>query len=231
MADERREDLVRRFFSGTGPTYDRIVHLSTLGVDRYWKKKILNLIPEHPTSILDQACGTGILTFEIARRFPGCRVTGVDLTKEYLTAAKEKAMKMNLRNVEFILGKAEEVFLDGRFDCITSSYLAKYADLQTLIRNNGEMLRAGGMLMMHDFTYPARRLPAGILDLYFKLLRKIGNWKYPQWKTVLHELPELMKKTDWVPTLISLLKENRFSEIRVDSLTFGVSTLVSATKL
>ncbi len=230
MADQGRRELVHRFFSGTGSTYDQVVGLATLGLDHGWKKKILKLIPENPGSILDQACGTGILTFMIARRFPGCRVTGVDLTGEYLATAREKALEMGLRNVDFILGRAEDVFLDGRFDCITSSYLAKYADLQTLVRNNREMLRPGGMLVMHDFTYPARRLPARILDLYFALLRTIGDWKYPQWGTVLHELPELMKKTDWVPTLVALLRENGFSEMRIRSLLFGVATLVSARK-
>ena len=64
----------------------------------------------------------GILTLRIARQFPHCRVVGVDLLDEYLTLAKEVWEVGKLENVEFVLGRAEEVSLDEGFDCITSSY-------------------------------------------------------------------------------------------------------------
>ncbi len=38
-------DLVHRFFSGTGPTYDHMVNLWTIGFDIWWKKRILEKIP------------------------------------------------------------------------------------------------------------------------------------------------------------------------------------------
>jgi demethylmenaquinone methyltransferase/2-methoxy-6-polyprenyl-1,4-benzoquinol methylase len=57
--------------------------------------------------------------------------------------------------VDFILGRAEDVVLDRSCDCITSSYLAKYAELGTLILNAEKMLRPGGLIIMHDFTYPS----------------------------------------------------------------------------
>jgi len=40
-----RIELVDRFFSGTGPTYDFVVKLCTLGCDIWWKKKIFEKIP------------------------------------------------------------------------------------------------------------------------------------------------------------------------------------------
>ena len=128
------EELVHRFFFGTGATYDHMVNFCTVGFDRWWKRKILEKIPQRPIRIIDQACGTGILTFKIAHKFPLCRVIGVELREEYLKIAKEKATDLNLSNVEFILGRAEDVLLDESFDCITSSYLVKYAELGSLIR-------------------------------------------------------------------------------------------------
>src|SRR6266581_4195810 len=55
--------------------------------------------------------------------------------------SQEKAKDLQLTNIEFISGRAEDVILDGAFDCITSSYLAKYADLDRLIENARAMLR------------------------------------------------------------------------------------------
>jgi len=59
--------VVYRFFSGTGFSYDRVATLCTWGFDRYWKRRIIAAIPSGSARILDQACGTGILTLQIAR--------------------------------------------------------------------------------------------------------------------------------------------------------------------
>jgi len=223
-----RAEIARRFFSGTGPTYDRIVRLCTLGFDGAWKKKILAKIPKEPARILDQACGTGILTFLIAERFPSCQVTGVDMTEEYLEIARRKLRSRKMKNMEFISGRAEDILLASPLDCITSSYLGKYADLDRLIPNIGKMLRPGGRLIMHDFTYPANHAFARLWESYFRILQIGGGWRYPQWKTVFYELPGFLRQTRWVEELVQTLRANSFREIRVQSLTFGTSAIVTA---
>jgi demethylmenaquinone methyltransferase/2-methoxy-6-polyprenyl-1,4-benzoquinol methylase len=224
-------DRVRRFFSGTGTTYDRIVNLCTLEFDRLWKYKILRAIPEGSARILDQACGTGILTLKLARRFPQARIVGVDLTEEYLRVARKKAEALGLKRVTFIRGRAEDVRPELIFDCITSSYLAKYADLERLIATGNDLLRVGGTLILHDFTYPANPVLARIWEFYFRLLQTLGAWKYPQWKTVFDELPGFLRETQWTRELPRMLPAYGFSEITQTSLTWGTSALVTARKV
>jgi demethylmenaquinone methyltransferase/2-methoxy-6-polyprenyl-1,4-benzoquinol methylase len=195
-----------------------MVELGTFCIDRWWKKKIVDKIPTAPRYILDQACGTGILTFEIARRFPACRAVGVELHEEYITIAREKAAARHLNNVAFIVGRAEEVFLNTSFDCITSSYLAKYAEIGKLVRNAKKMLRAQGVLIVHDFTYPPGRMFARLWELYFRILQTAGSRIYPQWCTA------------WVTELIETLQINGFADITLEPLTCGTSALVTAKK-
>ncbi len=230
MDRDARVELVNRFFFGTGPTYDFMVNLCTFGMDHLWKKSILREIPGNPVRIMDLACGTGILTFEIARKFPARHVIGVELRDEYLDIARRKARQMRIENVEFILSRAEDVLLDKSIDCITSSYLAKYADLKILVRNTKEMLRSGGILIMHDFIYPKNQTFARVWNLYFTLLRALGRWMVPQWGTIYSELPGLIRKTRWVAELRELLEENNLSDVRVDFLTLGTSAIVTARK-
>ncbi len=230
MSEDPRTELVDRFFSGTGRSYDFIADLCTLGFDRAWKKKIINCIPGEPAGVLDEACGTGILTFRIARKFPRCRVVGVELRDEYLQIAREKARALGLKNVEFLLGRAEDIVPEGCFDAVTSSYLAKYADLRTLIPNIKKMLRPGGILIMHDFTYPPNPTFARLWEFYFRILQNVGAWRYPAWRTVFFELPEMMRRTVWVRELARYLEEYDFSEIRIRSLTWGTSAIVTARK-
>ena len=221
-------DIVQRFFSGTGTSYDQIVNLSTIGLDSLWKKRILSKIPQEPSRILDQACGTGILTFKMAQKYPASQIIGVDITEEYLSIAKRKAEERRFDNVELILGRAEEVLLDRAFDCITSSYLAKYADLGILIANARSMLRDGGSLIIHDFTYPANQTFALLWEFYFKVLQTIGWQCYPEWKTVFYELPGFLRKSRWVIQLVKTLESNRFGSITVEYLTLGTSAIVTA---
>jgi demethylmenaquinone methyltransferase/2-methoxy-6-polyprenyl-1,4-benzoquinol methylase len=223
-------ETVHRFFSGTGFSYDQVALLCTLGFDRLWKKKIIDKIPRRPRRILDQASGTGILTFEIARRFPDCEVIGVELRDEYLSIAKEKARALRTGNVRFILGRAEDVVPDGAFDCITSSYLAKYADLEILLAQAGRMLCPGGLIIMHDFTYPTHSLFRSGWQTYLAILRLVGTKIYPEWRTAFHELPGFLRETRWLTESIALLTEQGFRNLEVETLTFGTSAIVTARK-
>ncbi|HYE34116.1 class I SAM-dependent methyltransferase [Methylocaldum sp.] len=222
--------IAHRFFAGTGHSYDMVVKLCTLGFDLWWKQRILGAIPPEASHIVDQACGTGILTFKIASRFPSSRVTGVELREEYLNIAREKARALRLKNVEFILGRAEDVRVDGLVDCITSSYLAKYAELGSLIRNAKAMLRPGGVLVMHDFTYPGGPIFARLWEFYFTILQAAGPAFFPEWRTVFDELPGFLKQTAWLNELPETLQENGFISANVESLTWGASAMVTATK-
>ena len=223
-------EVVHRFFSGTGFSYDRVATLCTWGFDRYWKKRLIARIPAHSARILDQACGTGILTLQIARAFPGCRVTGVELRDEYLDLAREKVLSAGTANVDFVLGRAEDVMPEGEFDCITSSYLAKYAELGTLIANARRMLRPGGLLIMHDFTCPANPFFLTLWHAHFGLLRMVGGRVFPEWRTVFQELPEFIRQSSWLPETLGLLREHGFRDIERESLTFGTAAMVTARK-
>jgi len=223
-------EVVQRFFSGTGFSYDQVATICTCGFDKYWKKRIIEKIPARPACIIDQACGTGILTLKIARKFTDCQVIGVELRDEYLTIAREKARTSGMSNVDFILGRAEDVVLEGGCDCITSSYLAKYAELGTLISNARKMLRPGGIVIMHDFTYPSNPVFRSLWKTYFQLLRMIGSRIFPEWRTVFYELPEFLRQTTWVSDSLAIMKENGFSDITSKSFTFDTSAIVTARK-
>jgi len=222
---DARLELVERFFRGTGGTYDLVVSAATFGIDRWWKRRIVALIPPRATRILDLACGTGISTAAIARRFPQAHIVGVELREEYLAIARRKLPK-----VELVLSRAEDYRSALPFDCITSSYLAKYADLARLVPLCREMLSPGGVLLMHDFTYPPNRALVALWRIYFKTLQTIGGALLPAWREIYYGLPALIERTRWLPELQALLAEQRFRDIRVEHLTAYGSAIVSARK-
>lgn len=227
---DARLALVERFFRGTGSTYDVVVNVATFGIDRLWKRRIVSLIPAGAERILDLACGTGISTIVIARRFPKARVVGVELRDEYLAFAREKVRVRALSNVELVLSRAEDYRSSEPFDCISSSYLAKYADLPLLVRNCRDMLKDGGLLVMHDFTFPPNRTLVAIWRLYFKALQLLGGALLPRWREIYYGLPRVIEETRWLPELQQALAANGFRDIRTRYLTAYGSAIVSARK-
>lgn len=225
---DRRLERVHRFFSGTGTTYDWMVNAATFGIDRRWKRRIVGLIPQDAGRVLDLACGTGISTLAIADRLPHCRVVGVELRQEYLDVAREKLARMGKRDVELVLCRAEDYRSEIPFDCVVSSYLAKYADLKSLTRSTKEMLKPGGLLLMHDFTFPPKASLVRLFRLYFFVLQRLGSPLFPSWREIFYGLPTLIEETRWLPELTEALRENGFADIRTEYLTAYGSAIVTA---
>jgi demethylmenaquinone methyltransferase/2-methoxy-6-polyprenyl-1,4-benzoquinol methylase len=216
---DARLALVERFFQGTGSSYDFMVHAATFGIDRLWKRRIVQRIPPHSRRVADLACGTGISTLAIARRLPHCQVVGVELRDEYLRIAREKVRRLGLANIELVLSRAEDYHSVVPFDCISSSYLAKYADLPRLVRNAWDMLAPGGLFLAHDFTYPPQRHLVLLWRLYFKALQRIAGPMFPAWREIYHGLPQLIEQTRWLEELPAELQRQGFADIRRQDLT------------
>jgi demethylmenaquinone methyltransferase/2-methoxy-6-polyprenyl-1,4-benzoquinol methylase len=223
----QKRDYVARFFGATGATYDEVVRRGTFGIDRIWKRRLLAKL-ERPRRVLDLACGTGILTLEIARRYPQADVVGVDITEGYLAVARRKAAAERVGNVQFVRSWAEEFEAAAPFDAITSSYLAKYADIARLAPRLAAMLAPGGSVLFHDFSYPANPVLARLWEQHMKLLKRLGGRRYPEWRAVFDELPDLVRRTRWVEELPAALRAAGLIAVTVEPLTLQGATLVSA---
>lgn len=225
-----RVELVHRFFSGTGHSYDLIVNLATLGIDRWWKRRIVNLIPPESTRILDLACGTGISTMAIAEHFPAGQVVGVELRDEYLDIARQKAHTRGIANVEYVLSRAEDYRSSKPFHCVSASYLAKYAELELLVPAMKDMLTPNGLLIMHDFTFPPKPYLVWIWRGYFQVLQRVGSLVFPAWREIFYGLPRLIEETRWVPELQAVLEKHGFRDIHMEYLTLYGSAIITARK-
>ena len=225
MIKENPKDFVPKFFNNTADSYDTIVHWTTFGKDSVWKNKILDELSTEKT-ILDLACGTGILTRQIAQKVPQAKIIGVDITESYLEKAKEK---LNLyQNISFINQDAEKLNLGRKFDCITASYLPKYCKPEILIKTCLEHLNVGGKIILHDFTYPKNRFVRSMWDLYFKILPLAGFF-IPSWRNVFVDLPSLIRATNWVDQYEKIMSNNGL-KTRIQDLTWGSSAILIGTK-
>jgi len=225
MLAESAKNLVPKFFDETGTTYDGVVSYGTLGKDKYWKRKILEQISDG-NSFLDLACGTGILTREIAEKFPNAKIVGIDITEGYLDVAMQNSNSFD--NVLFILDDAEKFKLDSKFDCITASYLPKYCDPEVLVKNCVAHIKPGGKIIFHDFTYPKNPAVRGLWNIFLTFLRVVGYF-IPSWKDALIGLPKLIRSTKWLDNYSDVMKKSGL-KVNRQYLTYGTSAILTGTK-
>ena len=69
--------------------------------------------------VAEAGCDCGIVSCFIAQRYPEAEVTGADLCAEGISAAEKLAEKLELSNVRFVNGAAEELEA-GTFDVVFS---------------------------------------------------------------------------------------------------------------
>jgi len=233
-----------RFFTSiNASSYDAVVRITTFGQDHIWKKRILDVIDKHhlschcsysslrfstgPHMCLDLASGTGILSSLIKRRgSKGPRmVVGLDLTFEYLQVAKKKCSTGELTN-----GTAEFLpYREESFDSVTSSYLAKYVDVERAVNECWRVLKHNGVLVFHDFTYPSNLLARNFWNAYFMILRSASKI-ISSWAPVFQELDQVVKMSNWPGQTVKALKDKGFKNISFTLHTMNTAAIISANK-
>jgi len=221
---ETPKHLVPKFFGNTSDTYDKVARWGTLGKDDYWKKEILKQIPKGD-AFLDLACGTGILTRKIAKKFPNSKITGVDITEGYLNIAKKNSSEY--KNISYIQQDAEKLNLDSKFDCIISSYISKYCDAEVLVKVCCEHLKPGGSIVLHDFIYPKSKAVQKLWNGIFDVLKFVGIF-VPSWKEAFLELPKLIKSSDWLKSYETAMRKNGL-QVKCQHLTWGTAAILIGT--
>src|SRR5438046_2353233 len=91
-------EQVGRMFDEISPHYDFLNHLLSFGVDKYWRKRVVNLLKkQNPKSILDVATGTGDLAIALTKT--GAQsIIGIDISEGMLKIGRAKVKKAGLQN-------------------------------------------------------------------------------------------------------------------------------------
>jgi ubiquinone/menaquinone biosynthesis C-methylase UbiE/acyl carrier protein len=144
-------------------------------VDLFWhaESQLLERYGLRPgMDYLDCGCGPGGLMERIRERFPGVRLTGLEMDPILVEAARAKFRQLGDDQCRIVQGTAEETGLpEGTFDFITMRLVLEHVpDPVKALRSLKRLLKPGGRLFIisNDFEYHTRTWPPveELHDLY-----------------------------------------------------------------
>ena len=216
-------------FDSISRHYDRLNHLLSLGTDRRWRRRAVNLIGSHirPLTILDVATGTGDLAIASLKLGPR-KVTGIDISGKMLEEGRRKISRMGLgERIELLRGDSQSMqFSDGTFDVAMSAFgVRNFEDTVAGLREMHRVLRPGGMLMVLEFSRPSRFPLKQIYGLYFRrVLPRIGR-KVSGDPGAYSYLPESVMSFPDNERFLELMVRAGFTEVEQTRLTGGIASI------
>ena len=226
---------VRSLFNTIAPTYDRLNHLLSFGLDRFWwrrtAKAFRSVLTRPEAQILDICCGTGDQTAALlaARPAGASPITGLDFSAAMLARAHTKYTDDRIRWVE---GDAMHLpFPDASLDLVTAAFgfrnLSNYADG---LREIARVLRPGGQIGILEANQPTG-LNALIYNTYFhRILPVIGGLLSGQ-REAYRYLPASVKRFPRPPQMLSMLREAGFADPEWKGYLFHAAGLYKAKKI
>ena len=225
---------VEQMFDNIAPTYDKLNHTLSLGIDKRWRRRAIEwLRPFAPKRMMDVATGTGDFAILAAPLLQPNQLIGTDISEGMMNVARSKVNQVGLSDkVSFAREDCTSLsFDDSTFDAVTVAFgIRNFANLDKGLAEMCRVLTPGGHMVILELTTPEKFPMKQSFAIYSKLiiptlgkLLSKDNRAYQYLPQTIEAFPqgEVMKK--------AIIKAG-FSSVEIKSLTFGICTLYTATK-
>lgn len=228
-----KKEQVARMFNNISRRYDFLNHFLSLGIDRGWRRKAIELLrPLKPQTILDIATGTGDFAVQATILRPQ-KIVGVDISEGMLDVGKKKVKAKHLDNVVTLqYGDSENLpFNDNSFDAITVGFgVRNFEDLRRGLTEMYRVLKPGGQAVILEFSRPGSFPFKQVYNFYFSfILPRIGKMVSKDDSAYTY-LPKSVEAFPDGEDFIRILQDVGFKQNQCRSLTFGVSSIYTGTK-
>lgn len=228
-----KKKQVALMFDNISHRYDFLNHLLSLGIDRIWRRKAINLLkPKHPKYILDIATGTGDFAIQSLKLNPES-VIGIDISAGMISQGKKKIEKRNLNDkIELLLGDSENLaFKDNKFSAVIVAFgVRNFENLSKGLSEMYRVLNKNGTVVILEFSKPSKFPFKQVYNLYFKYVLPIIGKMVSRDHSAYTYLPESVQVFPEGNDFLTILSNVGFKEVRCIPLTFGISSIYTGTK-
>ncbi len=230
----KKGEQVERMFNRIAPTYDRLNHTLSLGVDRSWRREaVRTLLPCRPQRILDMATGTGDFAILACRELRPQSVTGADISEGMMDIGREKVRRAGLADrISFVREDCTALtFADSTFDALTVAFGIR--NFECPDKALGEMcrvLRPGGRLVILELSVPDRFPMKQLFAAYSRIAMPLVGRLMSKDSRAYTYLPESIRAFPQGEVMQQAIRDAGFSQACFRRLTCGLCTLYVATK-
>jgi len=231
--EDAKKTEVAKMFDQVAHSYDFLNHFFSLGIDRLWRRRVVNILrPHHPKLILDIATGTADLALALNHLQPN-KIIGVDISTKMLEIGKVKVLKQKLDEVISLeLADSENLpFSDNKFDAITVSFgVRNFENLERGLSEMFRVLKPGGKCIVLEFSKPAHFPVKQLFGLYSRLiLPTIGKLVSGDSRAYTY-LPESVQAFPEGQNFLDIFARCGFTKVSAQRLSFGICSIYSGSK-
>ncbi len=211
--------------------YDLLNHLLSLGIDRRWRRRTVELVPpDGDGPILDVCTGTGDLALAYWRRSGGrVAVVGADFSREMLDVGMAKCRRAGAQpRITLLEADAQRVpFPDETFQIVCVAFgLRNVSDTDEGLREMVRVCRRGGRVAVLEFSMPTAWPLGPLYGWYFhRLLPRIGQVLARNRQAAYNYLPASVSQFPQAEALAGRMRAAGLGDVRYYRFTFGIATL------
>ena len=219
--------FVKEAFAGIARRYVVTNHVLSLGTDVLWRRKTARLVATlKPKRVLDLATGSGDLALAIQSACPEAQILGMDFSVPMM----REAQRQHFRHLIAGDGMALPV-ADDCMDLVTVAFgLRNMASWPRALREMARVLKAGGQLVILDFSLPQHPIMRAPYLFYLKQVMPRVAGLLTGKKDAYDYLCGSIEKFPSGVEMLSLLRDCGFAEARTIPLSGGIASLYIATK-
>lgn len=226
-----KKSTVRQYFNDIASSYDRLNHIMSFGIDRFWRRKAVRAIVDQPDvrSVLDVATGTGDFAIAIAKKLPaGSEIVGVDLSEQMLEVGRQKVQG----NIVLQQGDVEHLdFEDNSYDRVSVAFgIRNFEHLERGLSEMCRVLRSGGKLVILELSYPDNPFILWCYKLYALHFLPFVGGLISGHKEAYRYLPKSFLAFPKEDVIVPMLRSVGFQNVEVQKFTFGVCVMYVAVK-
>ena len=218
---------VRGVFDSVAARYDVMNDLMSMGLHRAWKAYAVAVADARPGDrVLDVAGGTGDFARALAKKVgPRGTVVHTDINEAMLRRGRDRLLDDGLVLPTTLCDAEHLPFETGSFDLVTVGFgLRNMTHKDRALAEMNRVLRAGGRLLVLEFSKIAPPL-AKAYDWYsFQVLPRLGQWVAGDAQSYRY-LAESIRMHPGQAELKSMMKTAGFGHVDVHNLSAGVVAL------
>ncbi len=227
-----KSKLVNSVFSQVGKKYDLMNDIMSLGVHRLWKSKLIDwMSPHFENSLVDVASGTGDIAKLFSEKINNTgKISCVEPNKEMIKSGQLNLK--NYQNIKWFKSNAEKLpFKSNTFDFYTISYgIRNVSNINLTLKEAKRVLKPGGRFMCLEFSKIDNEIFDILYQNYSKIIPVIGKYVVGSSKPYDY-LIKSIKDFYSQDELLSIIRENGFSNVEYRNLSNGISAIHSGWKI